>query len=344
MATGSGLDAQIGLVAETTWGTPVTVTRFLEFLKESLKQEPTWLEPTGLRPGVKFKRVARVKQVRKMVSGDVEVEWATKGLGPLVKHMLGSPVTAPTLITGTAYRQPHVPGDFRGLGLTIQVGRPEPSTGTVRAHTYAGCKVPGWEFSCKDSEIPSLKVSVDGRSESTATALATASYIAGASVFDFSQSTLKLGGTATTTAGVTSVAGGTAVATVIREISIKGEAPMANERFGLGNTGLKSEPLENDTPIISGSLAAEFNKTELYDVFVNNTTTVLEFTLVGAQIAATGQFFTASFICPAIKLKAAAPAVDGPDIVAMTTDFEAYSDETTNPVIQVMIISDEAAL
>ena len=344
MPTGAGLDAQFGMVAESTYGTLVTVTRFLEFSAESLKFEPTWLEPTGLRPGVKYKRVARVKQSRKMVNGDLTLEWATKGLGLLVKHMLGSPVTVPTVIVAGAYRQPHVPGDFRTLSTTMQVGRPEPSTGTVRPHTLGGCKIPSWEFSCKDNEIPTLKVTIDGRSEATATALATATYLTGATVFDFSQATLKLGGTPTTSAGLTTVAGGVAVATVVREIGFKGEAPMATERFGLGNAGLKSEPLENDTPTVTGSLAAEFNKTELYDVYQANTTTCLEFTLTGGQIAATGEFFMLKFICPAIKLKSAAPSVSGPDIVAMSTEFEGYSDETTNPVIQVLIQSDESVL
>lgn len=341
MATGSGLDAQFGFAAESTWGTPVTVTKFVEFNSESITFQPQFLEPTGLRPGQKFKRVNRVRQSRTEISGEVELEFATKGMGLLVKHMLGSALSAPVQIAATtAYRQAHTPGDFRGLGMTMQVGRPEASSGTVRPFTYAGCKIPQWSFSVQDNEIPVLTLSVDGRSVSTATALASASYVAGASVFDFSQATLKLGGTATTTSGVTSVASGTAVTTIIREFSISGEAPMANERYGLGNAGLKAEQLENDTPTITGSLAAEFNKAELYDLLAANTTTALEFKLTGAAIGASGENLTLSIICPAIKLKTAAPAVEGPDVVMMSTDFEAYSDET-NPTIQVMIISDE---
>jgi hypothetical protein len=344
MPTGTGLDAQLMFAAESTWGTPVTPTKAVEFNSESLKFEPTWLEPTGLRVGTKFKRVSRVRQSRKSASGDVELEFATKGMGLLVKHMLGSPVTAPATIVAGALRQAHVPGDFRGLGLTMQVGRPEPSSGVVRAFTYAGCKVASWEFSCVDNEIPKLSLSLLGRSEATATALATPAYPAGASVFDFSQATLKLGGTATTSSGLTTVAGGTAVATVVRQISVKGSAPMADERFGLGNAGLRSEPLENATPMITGSLAAEFNKAELYDLFANNTTTVMEFTLTGPVIGATAENYKLSLVMPAVKLKSAAPSVGGPDIVPMSTDFEAYSDETSNPVIQVLIQSDEATL
>lgn len=342
MATGSGLDGQIGFASETVWGTPVTVNRFLELNNETLKFEPTWLEPTGLRVGTKYKRVKRVRQSRKSVNGDVELEIATLGMGLLVRHMLASNTTATTQIGATtAYKQIHTPGDHRGLGLTVQVGRPEPGTGTVRAFTYAGCKIDSWEFSLEDNATPTLSLSMDGRSESTATSLATAAYLAGASVFDFSQATLKLGGTPSTTAGETTIAGGTAVATVVRSITISGEASKETERFGLGNAGLKSEQLENDTPTVTGSLAAEFSKTELYDAFQANTTMALQLDLTGDVIGAGPDRFLWSIILPAVKLKSAAPSLSGPDIVQMSTDFEAYSNEV-DPVVQVKIVSTEA--
>lgn len=343
MATGSGLDAQLGFGEESTWGTPVTVTRFTEFSDESLEMEPTWLEPTGLRAGQKFKRVNRVRRSRKNVSGEVNLEHATLGMGLLWKHALGSPAVPTQIATTTAYEQIHTPGDFRGLGLTVQVGRPEPSTGTVRPHTYSGCKVTEWEFSLESDEIPMLNLTLDGRDETLATALATASYIAGSQIFDFSQATLKLGGTPATASGETTITGGVAVGTIVNSISISGEAPKADERYGVGNQGLKAEQLENDTPTITGELSAEFSKTELYDVFDTRTTTALELTFTGAAIGASGEFDTLSFILPSVKLKSASPTVEGPDIVSMDTEFEAYSNEA-DPVIQVKIVSADTTL
>lgn len=344
MATGSGLDAQFGMVAETTWGTPATPSRFLEFNSETLKHDLTWLEPTGLRVGTKYKRSARARVARHSISGDVELEWATKGMGQLIKAALASALVTPVqYTTTTAYKQIHTPGDFRGQSLTLQVGRPEPASGTVRPFTFAGCKIPKWEFSLKDNAIPTLKVSVDGKSESTVTALATASYLAGATVFDFSQATLKLGGTAATASGETTISGGVAVATIIKDITISGAAPMATDRFGIGNAGLKAEQLENSTPTVTGKLSAEFGKTELYDVFTAGTATPMQLDLTGTQIGVSGINFLLSFILPAVKLKAAPPAVSGPGIVMMSTDFEVYSDEV-NPVIQIKINSDETVL
>lgn len=345
MATGSGLDAQLGVAEEITWGTPVTAARFPEFISESLSMTPEWLEPTALRVGQKHKRSSRVRQSRRSVGGDLVVEHATRGMGFFWRHALGSPVTSPAQQAATtAYRQAHVPGDYRGRGMTVQVGRPEPGSGTVKPFTYTGCKVTGWAFSVRDQEVPQLTLTVDGRDELTGPALAVASFVEGAAVFDFSQATLSLGGVASTADGLTVVTGGAAVATIIREMEVNGETPMATERFGLGNAGLKAEQIENGTPTITGSFGAEFSQDELYDAFANNETIPVVMTLTGAPITdGGGATDLLRITMPACKMKGASPQVGGPDIIEMTTEFEAYHDET-HPPIEVLLISADTAL
>lgn len=342
MSTGSGLDAQLMYGVETTWGTAVTPDHAIEFDSEGLQFDPGWIEPTGLRPGRYFKRASRVRQSRKSVSGDITFEYATKNMGLLWKHALGSALAAPVQIADTtAYKQIHTPNGLFGFGLTLQVGRTEPGTGTVRPFTFAGCKIPGWEFDVKDNATPTLKLTFDGRDENTATALATPSYPSGVTVFDFSQVAMTLGGTVSTSGGETTISGGTAVATIVTDFTLTGATPVATERYGLGNAGLKAQQLQNDTPTITGKLAAEFGLTEFYDVFKANTTTPMQVTLTGSQIGTSGNNFLLSFIMPAVKLKTATPNVSGPDIVQMATTFEAYDNET-DPVIQVKLQSDEA--
>ncbi|MGW4886907.1 phage tail tube protein [Streptomyces murinus] len=343
MTTGSGLDAQLAVGEEVTWGTAVTPTRAYEFNDEGLKLDPSFLEPTGLRAGLKYKRAKRVSISRRSVSGDITIEHATKGMGLLWKHCLASSGTAAQIDTTTAYEQIHTPGDFRGKGLTVQVGRPEPSTGTVRPFTYRGCKVTGWELSVSDNAIPTLKITFDGRDEDTATALAAASYASGSAVFSFANATLSLGGTVATASGKTTVTGGVAVATVVTEVTVTGAAPMSTDRYGIGNAGLKAEQVENDTPTITGSLNAEFAKSELYDHFTANDTMPMVLTLTGDEIGESGSNDLLEVILPAVKLKSAAPNVGGPDVVSMSTDIEAYSDEV-NPVIQVRIVSGDTTL
>lgn len=342
MTTGTGLDGQVVIGLESVWGTPVTPAKALEFDTESLVWEPTFIEPTGLRAGVKYKRASRLVKSRESVSGGLSLQFATRTMGTLVKAMLGSTVTTPTLITGSAYKQVHNPGDFMTKSLTVQVGRPEPS-GTVRAHTYEGCKVKSWEFSVSDGEAAKLSVDLDGQTELTATALVTASYVS-SEVFNFSQaSVFKLGGTVS---GVTelSVASGVTIPTIVHGFTLKGEAPLAGERYGLGNAGQKAEQLENDTPTITGTLDCEFDRTTFYDVFkTGGVNQAIELKLEGSIISGSDKN-TIHIIISAARFKAAAPNVDGPDIVKMSVEFEAYSDEVNAVLMFKLISADSTAL
>jgi hypothetical protein len=338
------LDAQIGFKLESVWGTPVTVDKFIEFDTENLEWQPTYLEPTGLRVGTKYKRASRLVKSRESVGGGFELAFATRTMGTLMKAALGSTVTTPTLVLGSAYKQVHNPGDFIGKSLTVQVGRPEPG-GTVRAHTYEGVKVTGWEFSVSDGEVAKLKLTVDGQTELTATALATASFAASpaAELFSFANvSVFKLGGTVT---GVTelAVASGVTVPAIVKSFTLTGAAPMAAERFGLGNAGQKAEQLENDIPTITGSLTAEFDKATFYDVFKANTTTAIELKLEGSIISGSDKN-TIHIVVSAAKFKKATPSVTGPDVVQATVDFEAYSDEVNAPLMFKLISADSTAL
>jgi hypothetical protein len=355
-AFGSGLSAQVGVKAESTVGTEIVVDTFYEFLDESFQYVPTWLDGMGLKANQQYQRVARTVISRHDVNGGFTVEHADKGhMGLLWKHALGSTVTTGTLVTGTAYKQNHTPGTKFGMGLTTQIGRPQPDT-TVRAFTYRGCKVTDWEFSCSDGAIAALKLMMDGWQEATATALASATYTAGAGVFNFADaSTFKIGGTASTSAGETTIASGVQVATLAKSITITGTTPLAVDRYGLGNAGVKKEQLENDIPVISGSLGAEFTqRTEFYDLLKANTTVALQLDfshyLQGVDAAgATGGTGTnpylLSFIFPAVKIRAGSMNVGGPDIVPQQIDFKAYDDGSgTNPVMQVKLVGTDLVL
>jgi hypothetical protein len=341
MTTGTGLDAQVGYKLESTVGTPVTVDKFLEFNSEGFEFDPSWIEPEALRAGVKFKRGSRLVQSRKQVTGSLEVNHATRLMGGLWKAAIGSTVTTPTVVTaGQSWKQVHQTGDLLGKALTVQVGRPQASDGTVKAHTYTGCKVTGWEFSVSDNEIAKLSLDFDGWDEATATALATASYVT-ASEFNFSQaSSFSIGGTIS---GTTELAytGGTAVSSIVKSISIKGDNALATERYGLGNGGTKREQLENGIPTITGTLEAEYLQSEWYTPFKANTATSLYLKLEGAVIGSSSDKDTVEFIIPQIRIKKVTPKVDGPDIVSASVEFEVYSDGINNP-FQVKLISGDS--
>lgn len=344
MVTGTGLDAQLGYKLETTVGTAVTVNRFLEFNEESLAFDPSYLEPNGLRVGQKFKRGERVARSRKMVTGGFGLDYAARNMGALWKAAIGSSVTSPT-VAGAGFKQVHQTGDLFGKSLTVQVGRPEPST-TVRAHTYRGCKVAGWEFSCSDNDVAKMSFDLDGWDESTATALASAVYPTTAQeVFNFSHcSVLTLGATIAGTTELTA-SGGSAVTSVIKSLSLKGDNALDTERYGLGSAGLKKEQLEAGTPTITGSFDAEYSKTEFYDLFTAGTSTSLLVKFEAAVLGAGPEKNTTEFIVPQIYIKKVTPQVSGPEVVKASVEFEAYQNTAGQNPFQVLLISaDSAAL
>lgn len=362
MAYASGLSGQVGTVAEVTYGTPVTVTHFYEFLSETLAFNPTWLDGQGLKAGQAYKRSARTVVSQKAVSGDLTMEHTSgeaatavaDSMGYWWKYALGSSVTTPTLVVGTAYKQVHTPGSKAGQFITVQVGRPQVSGATVQPFTYTGVKVTDWEFSCNDNQIAQLKITFDGRDEGTSTGLAAASYPTPNGLFAFNHATnFKIGGTASTAAGETTIAGGAAVTSLVNGVVITGSNPMKTDRYGLGNAGLKGEPIENAIPTITGTLSTEFfSRTELYDVFKTAGTTALQLDFSkydsagnDANGAAAGANpFLLSFIFPAVKFKTGAVNVGGPDVVPQSIGFEAYDDGSgTNPVMQVKIVSKESS-
>jgi hypothetical protein len=362
MTYASGLSGQVGAVAESTYGTPVTVTRFYEFLSENFVFNPTWLDGQGLKAGQAYNRSSRTVVSQSDVNGDLTMEHTSgeaataiaDSMGFWWKYALGSAFTTPTVVLGTAYQQVHVNGSKAGQFLTCQVGRPQISGVTVQPFTYTGVKITDWEFSCNDNQIAQLKVTADGQTELTSTGLAAASYPTPNGLFSFANaSTLTLGGTASTTAGVTSIASGVAIASRVNGVVISGTNPMKVDRYGLGNAGLKGEPIENAIPAITGTLSTEFfSRTELYDVFKTAGTTPLQldftkFDPAGNDangVAAGPNPYRLSFILPAVKFKTGSVNVGGPDVLPQSIGFQAYDDGTTNPVMQVRIVSKEQTI
>jgi hypothetical protein len=358
----SGLSGQVGAVAETTYGTPVTVTHFYEFLSENLQFAPVWLDGMGLKAGQAFNRFSRTVVSQKDVNGDLTMEHTSgeaanavaDSMGFWWKYALGSTLTTPTLVLGTAYKQVHTPGSKAGQFLTVQVGRPQISGVTVQPFTYTGVKCTDWEFSCNDNQIAQLKVTFDGRDEGTATGLAAASYPTPNGLFAFSHaSVMTIGGTASTSAGETTIAGGASLGSLVNGVVITGSNPMKLDRYGLGNQGLKGEPIENAIPTITGTLTTEFfSRTELYDVFKTATGTALQidftkFDSAGNDangVAAGPNPYRLSFIFPKVLFKTGSVNIGSADVIPQNVGFQAYDDGSgTNPVIQVKLVSKESS-
>src|SRR5258708_2189259 len=131
----SGLSGQVGAVAEVTYGTPVTVTRFYEFLSENFQFVPVWLDGQGLKSGQAYKHASRTIQSEFDVNGDLTMEHTigsaptavADSMGSWWKYALGSAFTTPTAVVRTAFPHAHTTGAQAGQFRPLQVGRPPAS-------------------------------------------------------------------------------------------------------------------------------------------------------------------------------------------------------------------------
>ncbi|MBM3659475.1 MAG: hypothetical protein FJW95_08205 [Actinobacteria bacterium] len=149
MSLKSGLAAQWGFKAESSWGVPVVVDTFLPLISETLTTEVERLESAGILAG---RRVATSDQWgpgRKKVTGGVQTELFNKSVATLFQHFMGDSSS------------PYTPGDLDGYGLTVQIGTPDVS-GTVQPRTFSGCKVVGWELACNEGAIATLGIDLVG--------------------------------------------------------------------------------------------------------------------------------------------------------------------------------------
>lgn len=320
MAIGSGLGAQMGIAAESAYGTFVAPTKFIEFTKESLVLKKTTAQSSGIAAGRLLPLAARRVLTRKEVSGAFDMEISNKGMGLILQTLMGTTVTPVQQATSTAYLQTHTLASVAGKSLTIQKGVPL-TTGTVTDKTFLGCKITSGEFSCGVGEMLTGTFEIDGKDCDETQTLAAASY-SNMSPFHFGQMALKTGtyGTETALDG-------------IRKVSCKIERPQDVERFYANQAALKKEPVENDQVKITGSLETDYVATTLDDLHTSDGSTSLVWEFIGPLIAST-YFETFRITLPAVKLDEGPPTVDGFGVVKPTFNYTGLYDSTNLPKIE----------
>ena len=323
MAIGTGIAAQIGMKAEGTYGTPVTVDRFYEFESEAIDIDIVSVD-APLIGGGRFLRNDRVKKVLRGARGPVN--WGpvmNKNFGLPFQHMLGQ-----NTVTGASANKTHTcqPDSLalQGKSLTLQVGRPDVG-GTVRPFTFEGGKILDWELKTELDQPLKLMTTMDFENVLTATALASASYVAAQEMFIFSEGALTIGGTTTS----------------VKSVSLKGVNALAAERRFLGN--VKKEPLANAMADISGNLDCEFEDLTAYAAWLAGTQAqlILTFTLA-TVIPTTAVPFSLTITIPKIEYSGETPKVGGPDVVMQARPFRALYDGT-NPIVKMEYVTSDTA-
>ena len=197
MATGTGLDAQLGVKVETTHGTAVTVDRFYPFVSESVAETPEQVVSQGIIAGRLTRDTEQHKVGTKAVAGSVETDLFQENAALLWQFALGS--VSSTSTAGSAPYTHTVTLADTLPSYTLQKGVSNTSNGGgVTAYTYAGVKTMSFTFSGSVGEPAKFKWDVTGGAiETTGTALAAASFASNAAVpFIFTEGSATIAGSA----------------------------------------------------------------------------------------------------------------------------------------------------
>ncbi|MBT9255375.1 hypothetical protein KMZ30_07290 [Phycicoccus sp. KQZ13P-1] len=305
-------DCSIGFAKESTYGTGVTPTRFLEFVDESLDFNKTIVQGKGLRVGSRVARSGRRVVPTADAGGDFSLEVASKGLGLLWEFLMGSGASA--LVSASTYQQVFTFGDTMP-SATFQKGLPRVD-GTVDAYTFLGCTCDSWELEFGNADIPLLKVTTDAKDVTTGTAYATPSYPSGANLFTFAGGAISTGTlTAPTSTALASAA--TPLANV-RSGSVKVSHNPATSRFNFGGGGRKAKPTTGMREI-TGSLTVEYDSTAFRDAVLNETPMSLVLTYTGGALGTGNE--TLQVVIPEAKFDGKLPAANGGELITVDMGF-----------------------
>lgn len=284
MAYRSGLSGQFGFKAEATWGTGVTVDRFLPMISEQMEAKVGRLDSDSIYAGRLVRDSEQWDEGAIEAGGSIELDVYTFGMGLLWKHALGSVVTA----GAGPYVHTFTPGSLDGLGLTVQVGKPDRS-GTVRPWNFLGTKVKDWELSVDAGAAAKLKL---GLSSSTVDKDGTPALQAFAPPAALAR--LKW-----SHATVATLHG---VSPKIKSLSIKGTNGIQDDRLFLGSRTIEEQD-EVELREYTAEAEVEFANETLYDAFALATEGDLALTLTrgSASLAITGN----------CRLDGGSPVVEG---------------------------------
>lgn len=262
------LDHQIGFAVESTWGTPVTVSRFLEWDPGASEHsyDPKRIQGSGMQVGDGgFARADRSVSVIGQAGLKLGFDVQSKGLGLLWKAAFGAGVS--TNVSGGTYQQLFSTGMTGALldALTMQyaIVRSD-AAGTVDAYTYPGCTVSSLELSCDAGDLLKAVLELDAQPPSVATALASASYPSLLTPFHFGQGAVTIGGSPSTPTSTALSTGGTASPNVRSfSLSLDNSPNVDRWRFGGRNqprsakrTAKLKLTIENDGTTIRDALLA----------------------------------------------------------------------------------------
>ncbi len=311
MAIRTGLNAQLGVALETTFGTYVAPARWFEFTAESITREQERMESKGIRAGTRVLRSDRWVLGKKTIGGDMGFEVVTSGLGVFLEHAMGDVVTVNDL--ATAFTHTFTPGDLP-VGFTAQVGIPDTTAaGTVHPFSWTGCQIEAFKIRGAVDEIGEFGITIVAQEETTAQTLGAPTYPTNEPL-GFVEASLEIA----------------ASPVDVRAVEFNGANNLVTGRHKLG-TPLAEEALEgSDLREYTGTIDAHFETLAAYNRFVNGTEAALDFKFEGAVIE-TGHPFTLQVLAN-VRFDGETPQVSGMDEVVQNLPYKVVDESALSIV------------
>lgn len=311
---------------EAAFGAATAVDRFYEFVSESITRENRILQSQGLRGGYLPRGGGRRVNTGHGAAGDLQLEVASKGFSRVIQWILGgTPVIAQQGAT-PAYLHTHTMGSLIGRSANVQKQLRDAAGTAIGTFTYRGSKVNTATFAIATDGILTLTLGLDVREERTDVAAAAASYLT-SNLFHFQQAAITVASSAVAD---------------VSDASITVNNNLNTDRRHLGNSGLKSEQVDNGFRAVSGTFTAEFSATTLYNLFAADTAAALVLTFTGPVIS--GAFTEkVEITIPEIHLTGDTPTVGGPELITVSQPFEAAYDGVNSPISVALTTTDTLA-
>jgi hypothetical protein len=290
--TASGLIAQAGFAIETTVGTRVAPSAFVEFNSESLQLQVNRIEREGLRAG----RVMHHgwSAGTRMTQGSLTFDVSANTVGALFRAAIGGVAT-----TGAGpYVHTFTPDDLPSL--TIQIGKPDVG-GTVRPFDYVGSFVNSFTLSANPNEHLRMELDIVGKDELLDGTTAAASY-AQSNFFTFVHGSLEIASSEVCIDSF-SLTGSNELDVQHKICSVDAGKPTIREA-GRRNYG--------------GSFVADFSSLTQYQRYVNGTEAALslEFEVTtSAKLVIAGN----------VRFDGETPVVSGPEVLKQPSTFKFVS-------------------
>ena len=333
------LDTSVGLAPETTYGTFVAPTHFVEPTSETLDLNLTVVNGTGMRPGRRTTTTRQRAVEKRSVSGDIEVEADYDELGILLAAAFGSVTSKPIATSSHTYQHVFTPFADYLPSYSVQKGIPPLGGGAAIPWSFTGMQANQFEFSAKTGAVPTCKVTFVGKDaksvENGAPTFTTPTYPSTSELLSFTGGSIVVGGTVTAPTSTALATGGTAVATVT-DCDIKLDNALDSAGYTLGGGGTRTRPGAALLAKPTGTLTAEFRDTTFWSQYLgqNQLTLVLDF----KGSATTDSTRELQIYIPAIALDGDTPKAKAGSIVTQSINFTVLQDMVNGlPMLEAVL-------